>query len=267
MEGQIKIISYNVLVDWCIQYTGSNTGITKFYDYPSRIQKITRLLADEQADSFGVQECSLPIKQAILGALPQYGCAGVMDTGGPDTPNAFGTFIFYNRGKYRLLESENFWLSETPDVPSGYPGSDRPRNGVWVILENLETGARYAHVNVHLEWKTQEANSYGAKYTRKMIEMLAARDLPVFCTGDFNIESDTYHTIEIMTGKGAVSVQDAQLIAARATPAAGTHIDVLNWKLDYCFVTDQTIKVSEFSLLGDDSMSDHFAVKIIAALQ
>lgn len=44
----------------------------------------------------------------------------------------------------------------------------------------------------------------------------------------------------------------------------GTHIDVLNRELDYCFVTDQTIALADFSLIGDDTMSDHFAVKIIA---
>ena len=267
MEGKIKVISYNVLVEWCTEYDGSNTGVRKTYDLTSRLKDLSNLLKKEKPDSFGVQECSYAIKQDLLKNLTDYDCVGTMDTGGPDDPNAIGTFIFYNKEKYKVVETENFWLSTTPGKVSTYPGADRPRNGCWAIFENLETGVQYGHVNVHVEWKTKQSNSYGTNYTRKMVEKLAERGLPVFCTGDFNVESDKYETVEIMTKEGDVSIQDAQVIAKQADDSHSTHFDVPGWKIDYCFVTDQKIDVESYSLIGDYTISDHMGIKIVAVLK
>lgn len=267
MEGKVKIISYNVLVEWCTEYNGANTGVTKTYDLTSRLEDLSELLKKEKPDSFGVQECSYAIKQHLLHNLTNYGCVGVMDTGGADDANAFGTFIFYNKEKYSVVETENFWLSTTPDQVSTYPGADRPRNGCWAIFENLETGEQYAHVNVHVEWKTKQSNSYGAEYTRQMVDELAARGLPVFCTGDFNVDSDDYIAVEIMTEEGAASVKDAQEIAKESEDSHSTHFDVPARKLDYCFVTDEKIDVERYELIGDYTISDHLGVKVVAALK
>ena len=265
----IRVISYNVLVDWCTEYEGSNTGETKYYDYTSRIKSLIEVLQKEAPDSFGVQEGSYPIKRDLLAGLADYDCVGVMDTGGPEDPNAFGTFIFYRKDRYKVVETKNFWLTGTPDKVSTYPGADRPRNGAWAILENLETGAQYAHVNVHLEWKTKESNSFGAKYTRKVVNELAEKDIPVFCTGDFNIESDTYDTVEIMTKEsdGAVSVQDAQVVAKKEDGSKYTHFDLLERKIDFCFVTDERIEVGNYRLIGDYTISDHKGVCIDAKIK
>lgn len=135
MEGKVKIISYNVLVEWCTEYNGANTGVTKTYDLTSRLEDLSELLKKEKPDSFGVQECSYAIKQHLLRNLTNYGCVGVMDTGGADDANAFGTFIFYNKEKYSVVETENFWLSTTPDQVSTYPGADRPRTAAGQFLK------------------------------------------------------------------------------------------------------------------------------------
>ena len=58
MEGKVKIISYNVLVEWCTEYNGANTGVTKTYELASRLADLSELLKKEKPDSFGVQECS-----------------------------------------------------------------------------------------------------------------------------------------------------------------------------------------------------------------
>lgn len=79
-SGALKVISYNVLVEWCSEYNGENTGITKKYDY-SRIDRLVALIKELQPDSFGTQECSLSIKNDILAGLDNYGCVGTMDTG------------------------------------------------------------------------------------------------------------------------------------------------------------------------------------------
>ena len=265
MEGKVKVISYNVLVEWCTEYNGTNE--TKKYDLTSRLKDLSALLKKEKPDSFGVQECSYAIKQDLLKNLTNYDCVGTMDTGGPDDPNAFGTFIFYNKNKYKVVETKNFWLSTTPDKVSTYPGADRPRNGCWVILENLETGEQYGQVNVHVEWKTKQSNSYGSKYTRKMVEELAARGLPVFCTGDFNVESENYIGVQIMTEEGDVSIKDSQEVAKVAEDSHSTHFDIPERKIDFCFVTDQKIDVETYGLIGDYTISDHRGVKVVATLK
>ncbi len=267
MEGKIKVISYNVLVEWCTEYDGSNTGVKKTYDLTSRLKDLSALLQKEKPDSFGVQECSYAIKRDLLKNLTDYDCVGTMDTGGPDDPNAFGTFIFYNKEKYKVVETENFWLSGTPSKVSTYPGADRPRNGCWAIFENLETGEQYGHVNVHVEWKTKQSNSFGASYTRKMVDELAERGLPVFCTGDFNVESENYEAVQIMTKEGGVSVKDSQEVAKEAEDSHSTHFDVPSHKIDFCFVTDQKIDVERYSLIGDYTISDHLGVKVVATLK
>lgn len=265
MSGKVKVMSYNVLVDWCTEYEGSE--VTNKYDFTARMPKITKLFKDEKPDSFGVQECSLPIKQALMAGLADYDYVGTMDTGGENDANAFGTFIFYNKTKYKVVETKNFWLTATPDVVSTYPGSDRPRNGQWVILENLTTGEQYAHINVHVEWKTKASNTFGSKYTRKVMDQLAEKDIPVFCTGDFNVESDKYDTVEIMTKEGDVSIKDSQTVAKETVDTHSTHFDVPGWKIDYIFVTDQKMDVEKYSQVGDYTMSDHLGVKVIATLK
>ena len=157
-----------------------------------------RLIALEEIlrvapDSLGVQEAT-GAWMFWLRMLPQYGIVGKCRDGGISGEHCP---VLYNREKYRLIDADTFWLSETPDeVSYGWDAACR-RVCTWVLLENRESGVRYAHVNTHFD-------NVGKTAVKKSAEQISAfiaerfPDVPVVFTADLNAEPDSV-AYEIMT--------------------------------------------------------------------
>lgn len=158
-------------------------------------------------DSLGVQEAT-PAWMSWLRTLPQYGVVGECRDGknkGEACP------VLYDRTKYKLIDHDTFWLSETPDKVSIGWDADCKRTCTWVILENRQDGTRYAHVNTHLDNVGQTA----VRESAKMITAFIAEKfdgMPVVFTADLNARpgSEGYN---IMTE----TLTDARLTAPDCT--------------------------------------------------
>lgn len=57
--------------------------------------------------------------------------------------------IYYNYERFELLESETFWLSDTPDTPSQTWGNKLPRICTWARLRRLDSGQVLRVFNTH----------------------------------------------------------------------------------------------------------------------
>ena len=145
-------------------------------------------------DSFGVQEADKNWIALLDEAMPEYDYFGTYRDDGISEGESNN--IFYKKDKYELVNSGDFWLSETPDVPSR--GWDAACNRIctYVILKDKTTGFVYAHFNTHLDHVSEVAQAESiALISSKIAEI--APDIPVVLTGDFNFKQtkDLYENV------------------------------------------------------------------------
>ncbi|KAI0459709.1 endonuclease/exonuclease/phosphatase [Xylaria acuta] len=107
--------------------------------------------------------------------------------------------LFYQPGRVTLLNSTQKWLSQTPDVPSYWPGAGSRRYVLVGVFEDRATGARFVAANTHLDNASSAARSAGVGIILRVIRDVQARwgpgpgsgsglPLPVTLSGDFNSE-------------------------------------------------------------------------------
>ena len=109
--------------------------------------------------------------------------------------------IFYNKNKFKLLDSGTFWHSDTPDIPASITwGNSLPRIHTWGLFQAKDSGQKFVVLNTHFHTNAREP--YTSKTTnlvmRKWREI--AGDLPTIMTGDFNLSPDS-DTHEIFCGR------------------------------------------------------------------
>lgn len=164
------------------------------YSQESRKEGICTNINKYSPDSFGVQEADINWVNRLVDAMPEYDCFGTYRDDGISEGESNN--IFYKKDKYELVDAGDFWLSETPDIPSR--GWDAACNRIctYVILKDKTTGFVYAHFNTHLDHVSEVAQSESiALISSKIAEI--APDIPVVLTGDFNFKptKDLYRNV------------------------------------------------------------------------
>lgn len=96
--------------------------------------------------------------------------------------------VFYRTDMYELIDTQTFWLSDTPDKMSNTWDSEYFRICTFVILRNKNTDKKFIVGNVHIDYKSQETQM---KSVRLIYERLSAFNLPTVVMGDFNCDSDS----------------------------------------------------------------------------
>jgi endonuclease/exonuclease/phosphatase family metal-dependent hydrolase len=141
-------------------------------------------------DIIGTQELWKIQGDYLVARLPQYSWFGI-DRRGGHADEHMG--VFYRRARLKLVESGNFWLSDTPDVPGSISwGHPLPRMVTWGLFETVKGGKRFWFYNTHFPYRAEDE---GAR--TKAAELIAARiaglpgALPVVLTGDFNTVPDS----------------------------------------------------------------------------
>jgi endonuclease/exonuclease/phosphatase family metal-dependent hydrolase len=225
-----------------------------------RSARMSALLNDYHADSFGVQECGqewAEILEASMGA--RYGRVG-LDTEGAEM-GANANYVYYLKEKYQPIASGTFWLSPTPNEPSMYGGTvSSKRNCSWVVLENIETGFRYVHMNAHLDYADTNVTVVQVQMLRNQMLRFEAMGYPVFVTGDFNTEQGSVAYQRMVASE---SIADAKKVA-KSTMDTPTHGN--GTVIDYCFVTGKRMDVSEYKVLSEETVSDHKMLVVTATV-
>lgn len=173
-ENVMRIMSFNIRC--------ANVGRDTWED---RIGIVSQTMLDSEADSIGVQEATPEWMQALKENVGgKYAYVGV----GRDDGDNEGEYsaIFYLKDKYKAVDSGTFWLSETPDkVSFGWDAACR-RVCTWVVLENVETGEKYVHLNSHFD-------HVGIAARKNSVDLIIDKakqysDLPVVFTADMNVK-------------------------------------------------------------------------------
>lgn len=241
-EDTVRIMSYNV-------------RLGEF----DREEIVPQVIADYLPDSVGLQECDGTWFLSMKAYLPDYKIIGVGRLSGlPLIGEA--TAIMYRADKYKLVDWGTFWLSETPDKVSKGWDAEHNRTCTWAVLENLETGEQYAHVNTHLDNKGAEARTKGLDL---VLEKIASFDMPVVLTGDFNFAKGCDLYKQLTAGE----LDDAAVVAETADSGCtyhGYNGTIEGKPIDFILVNDQVTEVKSYNIMrekyNDRYVSDHYPI-------
>ncbi len=189
----MRIMSYNIL---CY---GNDE-----HKREDRISLVMEMIERVSPDSFGVQEATPDWMKDLRKMLPDYDSVGVGRDDGDDKGEY--SAVFFKKDLYELVESDTFWLSETPDTPSkGWDGACT-RICTYAVLKNKKTGEKFVHVNTHLDHIGPVARTKGVDLVLDKAESFG---LPVVVTGDFNLNEgcDLYNHLV------SKSIKDSKYLA------------------------------------------------------
>jgi endonuclease/exonuclease/phosphatase family metal-dependent hydrolase len=195
---QTTFMSYN------IRFNNPNDGVNA---WPNRSENLIAMLRDINPQVLCMQEVLAGQLDDITTALPHFTALGA----GRDDGKKAGEFVpvLFDKNRFRLIKSENFWLSETPEKP-GKPGWDGAcsRMVTWVKLIDKKTGDTLFVFNTHFDHVGKMARLNSARLLVRMTDSIA-KNHPIIITGDFNATvNDTPNSI--ITGAG---YKDSRLIS------------------------------------------------------
>lgn len=224
-----------------------------------RAPLIIEQINDEDADLIGCQEWTFVHEVNIAKPLEEkYGYFAVSRDGSP-----FGEMgaILYKKERFELVESSNFWLSDTPEVISkGWDGGCH-RICTTLILKDLKSGKTIQFSNTHLDNAGVEAREKG---TKMVVDKVVNSELPAILVGDFNYNTDNYNYRYCIQ-----NMDDARLIAPElimtATYNGWDDEAILGGKpIDHIMLSKDDFNVKSYNVLNYKSQglfaSDHFAI-------
>ena len=181
-EGALVVVSANLRTSSAPD--GANA-------WPLRKAGALALLRGLSADVLGVQEALADQHDAVAAALPGYVAVG----GGRDDGRRKGEFssLFLRQSRFKLLDSGQFWLSPTPEVP-GSMGWDAayPRICTWARVRDRRNGRELLVANTHFDHLGVLAREQSAKLIVARLHAVAAvrnpaaAAPPILLLGDFN---------------------------------------------------------------------------------
>ena len=176
-EQTLKVISYNIRV-----------GSAPDGDHKWDIRKPASpaMIADQQPDIFGLQEALKMQLDYLEETCPDYDHVGVHRDDGKEKGEVMA--IFWNTKTQEMLKWGNFWLSETPEVPSKGWDAACFRTATWALLKDKRYNKKYYYVNTHLDHLGQEARANGLKLIVDRIDDINPEGYPMILTGDFNVD-------------------------------------------------------------------------------
>lgn len=265
IHAQISDIKLLRVMSFNIRYNEPRDGVNAWVNRKTKVADVIRF---HKADLIGVQEAQNNQLKDLENLLPGFAWCGA----GRDDGKSGGEYsaILYLKSRFKLLECETFWLSETPEK-AGKKGwdADYPRIVTWAKFEVKNTKKTFYHFNTHFDHIGKEARTESAKLLLERIPKIAG-NFPFVVTGDFNATEDT-NVYKILTGKesaGNFKLFDARYISKNGHFGGNSTFNAFkelepNRRIDYVFVGENT-KVLEHGILSDkwDGLwaSDHLPV-------
>ncbi len=181
-----------------------------------------------------------------------------------DTEGEFSA-IFYDPEKFRVLEEDTFWLSETPDQPSYGWGVNFRRICTWGKFEHLATGKEFYVYNVHFDHEIQEARENSTQLVREHIYEYTDNK-PVILMGDLNATPDNPVYKKVTENgffKDAFHITEIPPHGPEGTFNGFLFNEKPERRIDYVFFTEH-FRVLRYGVLTDNYglqyPSDHFPV-------
>lgn len=97
--------------------------------------------------------------------------------------------IFYHSRRLNCVETADFYLSETPQIPGSITpswGNHLPRMVTWGKFHLPSQQTEIILFNTHLDYKSQSARENSAQLILEQLEAIKSTDAYLLLTGDFN---------------------------------------------------------------------------------
>ena len=252
----LKIMTYNIRLN--VASDGENA-------WPNRKDYFMSQVQFYSPDIFGVQEATPSQVIDIASGMPKYSKFGI---GREEGGTGEACTIYYKKDRFKLQESNTFWLSETPNVVSR--GWDAACNRVctYGLFTDLKTKKTFYVFNLHLDHMGEVARVKGVQVVLDKIKAINTKKYPVFLMGDFNSEPNTPQITEIK------KVMDDTRDVSKEKPfgPSGTfnnfkHNEPVTLLIDYIFISKNSgLTVQKHAVLSDSKdlkyPSDHLPVLI-----
>ena len=251
-----KVMSYN------IRYDNPNDGENSWVN---RKELLCSQLAFYEPDVFGIQEALPNQVQDISNALPKYTFVGIARDG---IGKGESSNIFFKKDKFKLLEQNTFWLSETPEIIS--KGWDAALNRIctYALLKENKTKQIFWIFNTHLDHQGEIARTKGIELILYKIKTLNTQNYPVIFMGDFNSEPTEERIINLKK----LMIDSQEISEENPFGPTGTfngfkHIEAVTKRIDYIFLSKESnFKVYKYAVLSDSKdlkyPSDHLPVYV-----
>ncbi len=253
-KDNMRVASYN------LRLGTANDGENA---WPNRKEMVKSLITYHDFDIFGTQE-GYDFQLKEICELDNYAYTGH----GRDDGKSGGehSAIIYKKDRFKLLDSGDFWLSETPDEPGkGWDAKCCNRICSWGKFKDLKSKKEFYFFNVHFDHEGVVARKESGKLMVQKIKEIAGK-LPSICTGDFNSTPETEQIKALQ-----FILNDSYLISSQKPYGpVGTFNSfkltaALKDRIDYIFM-DNRIKVLKYGVLTDMNNgrfpSDHFPVVV-----
>ena len=176
---------YNIMT-FNIRYGTANDGENS---WPKRKDILFDVIAQHKPDILGVQEALDFQLQQLSGKFPYFRESGA----GRDDGIHAGehSAIFFDSTKFKLLQEETFWFSETPQQPGSMSwGAHFARICSWLELKDIFSGRHIFIFNNHWDHESQQSRDNSAGLLLEKISSLHIAEAPVIVMGDFNAGED-----------------------------------------------------------------------------
>ena len=249
-EGTFRLATFNI-----------RTPIDKPPNaWTCRVDRVRALIQRHGFDVMGLQEAT----EKQIDDLLTEGWASVGVGRDDGKRGGEASCIFYKKDRFEVLDSDTFWLSETPDVPGSKSWDTAcTRICTWARMTDRKTGKSFVYFNTHLDHVSATAKENGMALILKRIKAID-KGIPLLLTGDMNAGPDSK---PIALAKAVLN--DAKALSR--TPHTGPFgtSNSFNFKkektlrIDYIFVSTG-VNVLTHATLDDSEKelypSDHFPV-------
>lgn len=178
--NDIKIMSFNVrtanAADGANDWDGNRKNL------------VVDTIRNYAPDLLGIQEDLKRQKDFLDDELTSFTVIGGGSSAEGDTSGEYCS-ILYRTTRFTKLDSGQFWLSTTPDVPGSQSwGAALPRKVTWVKLrDNNRPDVTFVYMNTHWDHQSSDARFESAKLMRQKVHDMFINDA-ILVSGDFNAD-------------------------------------------------------------------------------
>jgi len=252
----LKVMTYNIRLDVAVD--GEN-------DWTHRKDFFTSQIQFYGPDIFGVQEAKPNQVVDIATALSQYSYIGI---GRDGIGKGESSNIFYKKDRFKVVVSNTFWLSETPDKIS--KGWDAAFNRVctYALFKDVKTKKIFWVFNTHLDHIGELARTNGILLILSKIKELNTKNYPVIFMGDFNSEPTQDRIIALKKEMNDTrEISGVKPFGPSGTFNGFKHNEPVTLLIDYIFVSkNNKFRVKKYAVLSDSKdlryPSDHLPVYV-----
>ncbi|MHA1617891.1 MAG: endonuclease/exonuclease/phosphatase family protein [Promethearchaeota archaeon] len=271
----LTIMSYNIK-------NAGDYSLDRLDFWDMRRDDMAAYITTLDVDIFGVQEAYLPQVTYLMQSVTnrQYRFFGVGRKDG--VHGGEHSAIFYDSGRFTLMEGDDFWISDTPGYPSKQWDDNNFRICTWARFRETITDREFYVFNTHLSTKSETQAGMVHEMSVALLYdyiLTFSGDLPVFLMGDFNFENssiaygdlvsytekplDDSYVVSNGDGEGGVPWDYSTNSFDSITIPAKSRIDFIfvsrDISVDQCWIPKDVYD-------GNRVYSDHYPVLLMATI-